>query len=167
MGKKQSTGHFLAGIAGLIRNSAGEYLLMKRIGQRDFGPDVWECVTGRVNQHESFEEALHREVMEETGLRVRIEALIGLTHFYRGGRVSENELQGVVFGCQIVGAENIVQSDEHSEYRWMSAEDALQFLTSRNPGTLWFRTTIERAEALYSKMPTGWADLHGSGVTLD
>ena len=46
-GKAQNPGHFLVGIAGLIRNSEGDYLLMKRGAARDFGAESWECVTGR------------------------------------------------------------------------------------------------------------------------
>ena len=53
-------------------------------------------MTGRVNQGESIEQALHREVQEETGLRVEIETFVGLSYFYRGDPVPENELQGVV-----------------------------------------------------------------------
>ena len=33
---------------------------MKRGAARDFGAESWECVTGRVNQGESIEQALHR-----------------------------------------------------------------------------------------------------------
>jgi hypothetical protein len=33
----QNPGHFLAGIAALIRNSEDAYLLMKRVGKSDFG----------------------------------------------------------------------------------------------------------------------------------
>ena len=116
-----SPGHFLAGVAGLLRNSVGEYLLLKRSADRDFGSAIWECVTGRVNQGEGFEEALHREVMEETGLRVRVDTLIGLSHFYRGEPVPENELQGVIFGCSIVGDETVHGSSEHAEQQWVSA----------------------------------------------
>lgn len=54
----QNPGYFLAGIAGLLRNAADEYLLLKRSDDRDFGASIWECVTGRVNQGEGFEEAL-------------------------------------------------------------------------------------------------------------
>ena len=163
----QNPGYILAGVAGLIRNSAGDYLMMKRVTDRDFGSEVWECVTGRVNQGEGFEEALHREVMEETGLHVRIEAIVGLSHFYRGERIQENELQGVAFGCGMVAEADVKLGAEHSEYRWMSAQTARQFLTATDPGTIWFRKTIERAEALRVLQPPGWADIHAKGVTLD
>jgi len=162
-----SPGRFLAGVAALIRNERQEYLMMKRDPERDFGGGVWECVTGRVDQGEGFEDALHREVMEETGLCVKIETIVGLSHFYRGARVPENELQGVVFGCTIVGDTEVKRSSEHSEHRWMSGDDALGFLTATDPGTLWLRETIERAEALRRIVSQGWADIHASGVTLD
>jgi len=163
----QEPGRFLAGIAGLIQNRKGAYLLMKRASSRDFGSGVWECVTGRVNQGEGFEEALHREVAEETGLRVHIETIVGLSHFYRGNADPENELQGVAFACTIVGDERVIRSSEHSEQRWMTADEALRFLTSTDPGTIWLRKTIERAEALRAIQPEGWGDIYGQGVTLD
>ena len=161
-----SPGHFLAGIAALLRNRVGEYLLMKRAADRDFNSEVWECVTGRVNQGEGFEEALHREVMEETGLRVRVDILIGLSHFYRGERDPENELQGVIFGCSIVGDETAHRSPEHTGHQWVSAQRALEFLTATDSGTLWLRQTIERSEVLYSMLPEGWADVSAAGVTV-
>lgn len=165
--KVQNPGHFLAGIAGLIRNRSGAYLLMKRSEDNDFGAEVWECVTGRVNQHEGFEAALHREVKEETGLDVSIDLIVGLSHFYRGEITPENELQGVAFGCRIVGEEKVVRSSEHTEHRWMSGDDALTFLTERDPGTLWLRQTIQRAEVLYAAQSEEQAKAHASGVTLD
>jgi 8-oxo-dGTP diphosphatase len=163
----QDPGRFLAGIAGLIRNGAGEYLLLKRNAERDFGAEIWECVTGRVNQGEGFEAALHREVMEETGLRVQIDTIVGLSHFYRGDAVTENELQGVAFGCSILGDAIVAQTPEHAEHRWMSGQDALAFLTATDPGTVWFRTTIQRAEDLYAIMPPDWPGIHATGITLD
>jgi len=162
----QNPGYFLAGVAGLIRNSAGDYLMMKRVTDRDFGSEVWECVTGRVNQGEGFEEALHREVMEETGLRVNIETFIGLSHFYRGKEAPENELQGIILGCSVVGTDEIDHGPEHSEYRWASTQEALAFLTDTDPGTLWLRKTLLRAEAISSAQPEALAEVFGSDITI-
>ena len=80
-----SMGHFLAGIAALIRSpETGQYLLMRRSEHKDYAPGVWECVTGRVDQGEGFEAALRREVREELGVEVQVEHILGTTHFYRG-----------------------------------------------------------------------------------
>lgn len=160
-------GHFLVGIAALIRDPDNRYLLLRRSEERDHGGGVWECVTGRVNQGESIEAALHREVAEETGLTVRLEGIIGLSHFFRGEERAENELQGVVFDCLVEDASALAPSAEHSEHRWLSAGDALVFLTASDNATRWFRNTIERAEALRTIRPPGWADIHALGVTLD
>jgi 8-oxo-dGTP diphosphatase len=165
--KQHSPGRFLAGIAGLIRDGQGQYLMLRREAARDFGGEVWECVTGRVNQGEGFEEALYREVMEETGLRVKIESIVGLSHFYRGERIPENELQGVVFGCRILGDSEVERSDEHDAHRWMSGQEALAFLTAEDAGTVWFRKTIERSEALLDVQPEEWGAIRALGVTLD
>lgn len=159
-------GRFLAGVAAVIRNGNGQYLMLKRSDQRDVGAGVWECVTGRVNQGEGYEQALHREVLEETGLHVRIDLLMGLSWFYRGAERPENELQGVVFGCTIDGDETVRYSAEHSECLWADPQRALAMLTAVDAGTRWFRQTIERAEALYSILPDDWAAVLSPGVTL-
>ena len=81
-------GRFCAGIGALIWSPTKEkYLLLRRSPEKDFAPGVWECVTGRVDQGERFEQALHREVREELGIQVQIEFIIGTSHFYRGDPV--------------------------------------------------------------------------------
>jgi len=160
-------GHFLVGIAALIRDAHDQYLLLRRSEERDVGGGVWECVTGRVDQGESIEAALHREVAEETGLAVHLEAIVGLSHFYRGEARPENELQGVVFDCLVEDPAALVPSAEHSAHRWLNASEALAFLTADDAGTRWFRRSIERAEALRRIRPDGWASIHADGVTLD
>lgn len=160
-------GHFLVGIAALIRDADGRYLLLRRAAERDAGGGAWECVTGRVDQGESVEAALHREVAEETGLTVQLEGIIGLSHFYRGETRPENELQGVMFDCFVEDPSALQRSAEHSEHRWATASEALAFLTAADNATQWLRNTIERAEALRQIRPDGWAAIHARGVTLD
>jgi 8-oxo-dGTP pyrophosphatase MutT (NUDIX family) len=46
---------------GLVRNEDDRYLIMKRRGK-------WDLPKGKLNSHETFEEAAVREVTEETGL---------------------------------------------------------------------------------------------------
>jgi len=52
-------GRFLAGIAALIWSPLeGKYLLLRRADDRDYAAGVWECITGRLEQGEGFEDAL-------------------------------------------------------------------------------------------------------------
>jgi 8-oxo-dGTP diphosphatase len=147
-------GRFLAGIAAVIQAcSDGRYLLLRRSASKDFGAGAWECPTGRVDQGEGFEQAAHREVREELGLEMRIDALLGTTHFYRGQPVPENELVGVIFLCSVPQAVDPQLSDEHSEYRWLSGDEALSMLSPDDPSQEWIRRVIARAEQFRKLAP--------------
>ena len=149
-----SPGRFLAGVGGLIWHPpTRRYLLLRRSAGKDFAPGVWECVTGRVDQGESFEEALRREVREELGLEVQIDFLVGTTHFYRGEARPENELVGVVYACSLSDPGAIRTSVEHSEHRWVTAAEAARLLGACDPSTQWLRGVIERAEAIRRLLP--------------
>jgi 8-oxo-dGTP diphosphatase len=149
-----SIGRFSGGIGALIwAPSLERYLILRRSPQKDYGADAWECVTGRVDQGEGFEQALHREVMEELGVQVKIMAPIGTTHFYRGAPAAENELIGVIFLCSLENPDAIHTSAEHSEHRWVTAEEALATLEADDPTTRWARRLIERGEAVRRLLP--------------
>jgi 8-oxo-dGTP diphosphatase len=149
-----SIGRFFGGIGALIRSSSdSKYLLLKRSSEKDFGSGAWECVTGRVDQGEGFEDAVHREVLEEVGVRVRIEFIVGTTHFYRGAPVAENELIGIVYGCSLDDPQAIRISAEHSEHRWVTVQETAALLVDADPSTQWILRVIERAEALRRLSP--------------
>lgn len=138
-------GRFLCGIAALIYHAeTATYLIMRRASQRDYGAGGWECVTGRVDQGESFEQALHREVHEETGAQVQIEFVIGTSHFYRGDATSENELLGVRYACTITDRDTVTIEAEHSEMRWLTAEEVYALM----PESDWLHQTVRAAETI-------------------
>lgn len=149
-----AVGRFLAGIGVLLWNPANDtYLLLRRADSRDYGAGNWECVTGRLDQGEGFEEALRREVREEAGVAVQIEFIIGTSHFYRGEPVPENELVGLVFCCSVEDPAAVTVSAEHAEARWVTVEEAYVLLADDAPSRRWLRTVIERAEALRRLLP--------------
>ena len=53
-------------------------MLMGRRSRHSASPGMWSFPAGYVDRGEKVEDALVREVREETGLAVRIEALLGL-----------------------------------------------------------------------------------------
>ncbi len=159
---------FLAGIAAVIRSpETGQYLLLHRSESKDFAGGVWECLTGRVEQGEGFEEALRREVREELGVEVQVEHILGTTHFYRGPSAPENELLGVVYLCSLPDPASIQISAEHSEYRWLASAQAIDLLSATDPSTHWALRVIERAEAIYTLLPPALVSFqHQAGFEL-
>ncbi len=149
-----SIGSFYAGIAALIWSPAIEqYLLLRRSERKDYGRGIWECITGRVDQGEGFEDALRREVREELGVDVQVEHILGTTHFYRGAPTPDNELVGVVYLCSLQDPTSIHISAEHADCRWLSAGEALALLSASDPSTQWARRVIERAEIIRPLLP--------------
>jgi 8-oxo-dGTP diphosphatase len=151
---KMSIGQFYAGIAALVWSPiTSQYLLLRRSDQKDYGRGIWECVTGRVDQGEGFEEAMHREVREELGIEVQVEYILGTTHFYRGDPKPENEMVGVIYMCALDETSTISIGPEHSEFRWLSANEALLLLSASDPSTQWIKRVIERAETVRPWLP--------------
>ncbi len=145
-----SVGRFIAGVGALIWDeSTGTYLILRRSAERDFQAGAWECVTGRVDQGENFEQALHREVMEEIGAQVNIEFIVATSHFYRGAAKPENELLGIIYGCTLKEGSSVKMQDEHSEWRWASPHELENFL----PEGYWLRRVVQRAEQMRRWLP--------------
>lgn len=156
-----SIGRFYAGVAAVIWSpETRKYLLLRRSEQKDYGRGIWECVTGRVDQGEGFEDALHREVREELGIVVHVEYILGTTHFYRGAPTPDNELVGVVYLCSLNDPNSVSIGTEHSEFLWLSADEAIELLSATDPSTLWARRVIERTEVIRSMLPESLVKFH-------
>jgi dATP pyrophosphohydrolase len=105
------------------KGSEVEYLLLKRRPERN---GFWQPVTGGVEEGETREEALRREVMEETGVK-RLVAVIEGLHYFEFSDPNFN--QEYVYGVEVSPSEEIVfDGEEHSEYRWCRFREALQLL---------------------------------------
>ncbi|MDF1515058.1 MAG: NUDIX domain-containing protein, partial [Anaerolineae bacterium] len=115
---------------------------------KDFAPGVWECVTGRVEQQESFVQALEREIVEEVGFHAPPAWILGTSHFYRGEECDENELLGVIFGCEVEGVPEIVLSHEHDAYKWVTVGQTENLLDLSNPSSRWLKRVLKRADSL-------------------
>ena len=115
---------------------------LRRSEDKDFAAGEWETGSGRLDQGEGFADAVRRESMEELAAEVRIECILGTTHFYRGDPTPENDMVGVSFGCSVPDESDMSFSSEHSEHRWMTAAEAAEFL----PDGHWLSELVQRAE---------------------
>ena len=57
-------------VRALIQDQQGKYLLLKRNGTAKRNGYKWELPGGKLEKNESFQEALYREVLEETGIKI-------------------------------------------------------------------------------------------------
>ena len=106
--------YYLA-VKGIIRRDDGKILVLKRSSKDDHKPGVWETVGGGMDREETPQEALTREIQEETGLAVKVGRPFNVFSFKKD--TGEFKV-GITFLCDYAGGE-VVLSDEHSEYRWI------------------------------------------------
>jgi 8-oxo-dGTP diphosphatase len=65
----------VACVGAVVQDAAGRLLLIRR--GHDPHAGLWSLPGGRVEEGETLEQAVRREVLEETGLRVQSGALVG------------------------------------------------------------------------------------------
>lgn len=109
----------------LIFEHEGMILLTKRSEHSKVAPGVWNVPAGKVKYEEIPVEAVHREALEETGLRLQKIKEISVRN---QSWISQSEKVYRVIYTYVVQAENedyskLELNDEHSEFKWISRED--------------------------------------------
>jgi hypothetical protein len=56
--------------------------------------------------------------------------------------------------CSLDDPGSVSIGPEHSEFRWLSADVALELLSATDPSTQWARRVIERAEIIRAMLPS-------------
>ena len=107
--------HFVS-VAGLVKNEQGQVLMI-------LSPDRgWEYPGGMVEQGETLQEALRREILEETGVTAEAVAFAGIT------KNMTRNIVNVDFICRYVSG-SLKTSPESLEVRWASPEEAMELVT--------------------------------------
>jgi 8-oxo-dGTP pyrophosphatase MutT (NUDIX family) len=121
---REQVGHepiFLNFAAAFILNERGEVLLQKRGDMR-----AWGLPGGALELGESAEEAMLREVFEETGLRVNVEAFLGAYTRYFQEYPNGDRVQSIAFFfvCTIVSGKLRIDHDETLDLQFFSLAEA-------------------------------------------
>lgn len=107
-------------VRAVIYDKQGRLLLLKRSMKSRNYPGKWEFPGGKVDPGERFDDAMLREVREETGLNVRLKSFIG---------AAKAEMPRVIAIQMVMELEAPdmapVISDEHEAYVWASPGDTL------------------------------------------
>lgn len=109
----------------VLIEKGGRYLFLRRSQAFKAGPQKWDIPGGRIEADEPLDQALAREVSEETGLVLSssLELLAAQDIF-----ASDKDLHVVrlTYLTRLDHSEGDVKiSDEHDDYKWMSKADIL------------------------------------------
>lgn len=117
---------FYVGVKAIIQGDGGVLIL------KDNAHGKWELPGGRIDQNQTIEEALMRELKEEAG--ASFEKLGNVIHVGFGDNIVENghKLFLVYFAVQAQLPADIPLSREHSQFAWAAKDNLDDFEMYRN-----------------------------------
>ena len=97
-------------------------LILKRSPNETHYQNLWDLPGGGVESNENLKAAAEREAKEESGLEVKMEDDYFFIFSY------DPTPEGEVFGfrAEVTGGE-VLLSDEHTEFRWISKKNCNEF----------------------------------------
>jgi len=100
---------------GIIVNQLGEFLILRLATSKKYPEEAWMLPGGRLDINDQPGQGLQREIMEETGLNVKV---ICPCHVARWGSEKPSKY-GVFFLCKLTGKQTVKISHEHIESKWI------------------------------------------------
>lgn len=107
---------FALSLKAVVLDDRGRCLLLKRSMQSKNNPGKWDFPGGKLGRDESFDAGLLREIAEETGLRVKLERVIGTAQ----SESPQNRIVYLIMEARLESGE-VRLSDEHEEFIWVDA----------------------------------------------
>jgi ADP-ribose pyrophosphatase YjhB (NUDIX family) len=121
VGNREKRGKVWLAVAGVVKSKDGKWLVVKK---RYGGlKGKWSLPAGFVEMGETADDAVIREVMEETGIQCQVKGLIGLRTGVIKGEISDNLLHFLLEPLN--ETEVIHQENELYEARFMAPEALL------------------------------------------
>jgi len=109
---------FLVGVVGLGVDTNGQVILARH----RFGAPEWRFLGGFLSPRERLEDALAREVREETGLEVEPQRFLGIWMDRYGGDSTAEATLNLYWTARVVGGE-AAPADDVSELRWFGRDE--------------------------------------------
>lgn len=106
----------LVSVAALVTNDKGEILLVKSPLRG------WEYPGGLIEPGETFQEALHREIREESGVEVEVTGFVGIC------KNVQRDIVNIDFTARYVSGE-LTTSEESTEVIWATPQQAREMIT--------------------------------------
>ena len=116
---KKDRGKVWLGVCAIVENNKGEWLVVKKSYSGLKGR--WSLPAGFVQEGETINEAVVREVKEETGIDCFVKGLVGFRSGVIRGEISDNM---AILYCDKIQENQpiIIQEREILEAHWMSPE---------------------------------------------
>ena len=114
--------HFVKVAAhGLIKKD-NKYLIIQRSANDDYMPGFWDIPGGTIGFGEKIEDALIREITEETGLNIATGKIL-FCFGYISETIPDRHQFTLVYACDYIGGEIKLDPQEHQDFKWVTLEE--------------------------------------------
>ena len=111
---------YIISVYAILRNEKGKFLLLRRSENSPTNPGKWDLPGGKLGPGETLEDAVVREVWEETGISIVPGEIAGYVTF----ELPEKKVIAIVYDGGYFIAD-VKLSYEHMEYAWTSLDSIL------------------------------------------
>ncbi len=109
-------------VGAMLQNDQGRYLITQRPPKASL-PLLWEFPGGRVEEGETDEQALAREIREEMNVEVQVlEQALHTHHDY-----PTYDIDFRVYRCRMKSPESAIQHVRVHDHRWVALEEMSQY----------------------------------------
>jgi len=117
------TQSFAVAVKWIIRNPENQYLVLFKSNEDDVNPNDFDIPWWRINRWEKLEDALHREIKEETWLEIKIEKISNSRWLIKW----DMHLTWTTFLTYCKNRNNITLSHEHNWFRRKTKNEILDW----------------------------------------
>ncbi len=107
-------------VHGLIRQD-DKFLVLKRSFDDDYMPGYWDLPGGTIKFQENILDALNREIVEETNLKVKIGRILFCYDFPSG---PERHQFQIIYECKYLGGEVKLNPEDHEAAQWLTFKES-------------------------------------------
>jgi 8-oxo-dGTP diphosphatase len=112
---------FKLAVRAVIKDEQGRCLLIRRSNVCKHFVGQWEWPGGKVDEGETFDLAILREVREETGLEITLTGVVGVTEM----EVEKVRVAVLCMEAKLTGG-TFTLSEEHDMFKWVPIEEMLR-----------------------------------------
>lgn len=126
-------------VSAVIRNNKKQILLGKKPKDHGVYPGQWGIPGGGIEENETLEQALKREIKEETGLSIKdVEPLVfnayKVTKKFRNRPSIKMYMIALTYKCNMSGGK-VTPNDEFEQLKWVDEKDLKEY--DLNHATKW------------------------------
>jgi len=99
-----------------------QFLILLRSLKAEFFPEHWDFPGGKLEPNEDLFAGIEREVVEETGLKIKALAVVGRYEIV----LRDISHRFLVYSTKLLSKDTVQLSPEHLDFKWAAKEELLK-----------------------------------------